>query len=184
MQCCATVTHYAAAPFPHPFPHLGAHCFTFCRCRVVCLGHFVSVESYSVWPFVPCFPRSASRPWGPPAGWRVSALRPSSRLSHGRCLREGFAFCLRAVGSRCRVFGSGPCVSVTRGLASLTQGSPAFPLLSWSLALCLGSEARGCPSRHTRSFCAPVCRHLQRPPRTPPWVNSGCARRILFGKST
>lgn len=167
-------------PAPRPFPRLGTHRLHFCRCRFVRLGHFASTGSYSVRPFVPGFPHSASCLRGSPLGWWVSALRPFSRPSHSRCVRKGSAFCLGAVGADAgpwavsRVF-----LSVTRGLASLAQRSPAFLLLvprSWSSALCLGSGVQGCPSCHTGSFCAPACRHLERPPWTTLWVNSGCTR--------
>lgn len=125
-------------------------------------------------------PRGGGRLRGSPLGWWVSALRPFSRPSHSRCVRKGSAFCLGAVGADAgpwaasRVF-----LSVARGLASLAQRSPAFPLLvprSWSSALCLGSGVQGCPSCHTGSFCAPACRHLERPPWTTLWVNSRCTR--------
>lgn len=108
-------------PSPHPFPHLGTHCFTFCRYRFVCLGHFVSMESYSMRPFVPGFPHSASCLRASPVGWRVSTgfTRGTAGVSASSLftaeshplLAEGIWVLSQSVGSRRRAFGSERCLS-------------------------------------------------------------------------
>lgn len=108
-------------PAPRPSPRLGTHRLHFCRCRFVRLGHFASTGSYSVRPFVPGFPHSASCLRGSPAGWRASAgfapgmvgvSAPSLLTAESQPLRaEGIRVLSRSRRSRCRALGSEPCLS-------------------------------------------------------------------------
>lgn len=108
-------------PASRPSPRLGTHRLHFCRCRFVRLGHFASTGSYSVGPFVPGFPHSASCLRGSPAGWRASAgfapgmvgvSAPSLLTAESQPLRaEGIRVLSRSRRSRCRALGSEPCLS-------------------------------------------------------------------------